>query len=448
MKKCMLITLSAILWIALSSAVFAGTCTDRSFSVDTATDDMCTSEYDYCRTNYTTDMALPSEVPTAVNDYCTDYADALVAQTYDATDAAYCMDYSLMGGGTPLPDSGDTDYCFAAQSCIAEQWQLICDDEADLCCLGGTIVITDPVTDPIPDPIPDPVPADTTPNVDDIDYTSNTYGFSITLPSGWSNFYTTQTQYPDVLYFDFYLPSSDGDMQLFSLGISTDGVPEMEEYLGENDTYTFSFSHFNGIAPDDLLDRVLEFDQIKQSFYAFDLVSSTTYDTDSDSPFSDISLHQYESAITYVEGQGIVNGYEDGTYKPNNPINRAEFMKIVMESGFDDSVFGGTNCFTDVTNDWYAQYVCAAKDLGIVSGYPDNSFKPGSYINLAEALKIIFETAAYISDETIEPVAGEWYQSYLDLANALGLINTINSDIGHNLTRGEMAEMIYLADTL
>ncbi len=446
MKKCMLITLSAILWIALSSAVFAGTCTDRGYSVDTANDDMCTTEYDYCRANYTTDMALPSEVPTAVNDYCTDFVEGLGAIAYDATDAAYCMNYSLMGIETPLPDSRDTDYCFASQACIADQWGIICDDEAALCCLGGTIVITDPApTDPVP---ADPAPTDTTPDVDDIDYTSNTYGFSITLPGGWSNFYTTQTQYPDVLYFDFYLPSSEGDMHLFSIGISTAGVPEMEEYLGENDTYTFSFSHFNGIAPDDLLDRVLEFDQIKQSFYEFDLVSSTTYDTDSDSPFSDISLHQYESAITYVEGQGIVNGYEDGTYKPNSPINRAEFMKIVMEAGFDDSVFGGTNCFTDVAGDWYAQYVCAAKDLGIVSGYPDNSFKPGNSINLAEALKIIFETSAYISGETIEPVAGEWYQAYLDLANALGLINTINSDVGHNLTRGEMAEIIYLADTL
>jgi len=163
-----------------------------------------------------------------------------------------------------------------------------------------------------------------------------------------------------------------------------------------------------------------------------------------ESCFLDTLGAQHETAICYVYQNGIVQGYSDGTYGPNNSINRAEFMKIMMGSNFDDSVLVGSYCFDDVGADWFAKYVCAAYDMGIVNGYSDGTFKPASNINLAEALKIIFEAAGV----DLEDAGGAWYQKYLDAANSMGLLFNVNSDPAHLLTRGEMAQIIYSADNL
>ena len=157
--------------------------------------------------------------------------------------------------------------------------------------------------------------------------------------------------------------------------------------------------------------------------------------------FSDVpSSHPNLDAIQYVKDQEIVDGYEDGTFKPDNSINRAEFTKIIMEAVFPGES-RGIRCFTDVNNEWFAKYVCRAKVEGIISGYPDGYFKPAVYISFAEAAKIIvnaFEINTGI--RTDDPV---WYKPYVD---ELGLKHAIPMSIdsfSKNITRGEMAEIIY-----
>jgi len=148
----------------------------------------------------------------------------------------------------------------------------------------------------------------------------------------------------------------------------------------------------------------------------------------------------YYDAIDYVEIYGIVEGYDDGTYRPDNEINRAEFTKILIEAKFPGEAIMGDDCFTDVpAATWYSKYVCFAKEQGILSGYADGSFKPAQSINLAEALKITLET--YFDD--IPNVGGDWYQKYWDYADSLGLILDDWDSASQNLTRGEMAELIY-----
>ena len=165
-------------------------------------------------------------------------------------------------------------------------------------------------------------------------------------------------------------------------------------------------------------------------------------------PVSDISGHKYEVAINFVKTEGAIEGYADGTYKPDSPVNRAEFTKILMAGLYDDASIVGSNCFSDVGGGWFARYVCAAKSLGIIGGYPDGEFKPANNINLAESFKIIMEISASLNDEIITPVEGEWYQVYFDLANMKNLLSTINNEPGHFLTRGEMAELMYKIGSL
>lgn len=155
--------------------------------------------------------------------------------------------------------------------------------------------------------------------------------------------------------------------------------------------------------------------------------------------FSDIFTdNPYLSAIATMKNKGIISGYSDGTFKPNNPINRAEFTKIIV--GLLTSTPNGSNCFKDVKNEWFAPHVCYAKANGIIGGYKDGTFKPSNNINLAEALKIML---AALKTPLSANMGTNWYDVYVNTANDLKLLSTINADITHNITRVEMAELIY-----
>lgn len=157
------------------------------------------------------------------------------------------------------------------------------------------------------------------------------------------------------------------------------------------------------------------------------------------SAFSDVSDSDNETAIEALEDAGIVEGYRDGSYRPNNSINRAEFVKVLMEAKYPGES-EGSQCFPDVTTDWYAKYVCAARDLDIVDGYPNQSFKPANPINLAEALKVLLETYQIPVCESCYEL---WYEPYYEAAQDLDLLDGVSLDPSHELTRGEMAQLIY-----
>jgi Protein of unknown function (DUF1566)/S-layer homology domain len=153
--------------------------------------------------------------------------------------------------------------------------------------------------------------------------------------------------------------------------------------------------------------------------------------------FTDIESHKNETAIEYITEAGIVEGYSDGTYRPNALINRAELLKIILEANDIDTTDGLSNCFPDVGTQWFAKYVCKAKEIEVVGGYPDGTFKPGNNVNFVEALKIVERSYGATITE-----GNPWYQGYIDEAKAKNLIPT---DINSNsalITRGQMADMI------
>lgn len=156
--------------------------------------------------------------------------------------------------------------------------------------------------------------------------------------------------------------------------------------------------------------------------------------------FSDVySTHINNDAITYLKGENVVQGYTDGSYKPENRINRAEFIKIIVASQTANPT--GSYCFTDVKNEWYAKYVCTAKNLGYVQGYADGSFKPGDYINFAEASKIVTKALGVKSDTT--GTNNEWFAGYVKGLENQKAIPTTIQDFDKDITRGDMAEVIW-----
>ena len=159
------------------------------------------------------------------------------------------------------------------------------------------------------------------------------------------------------------------------------------------------------------------------------------------SSFHDTQSHKYEPAIAFVEANGIVSGYSDYSFKPDNVINRAEFTKILVNAFVTSNILG-TNCFNDVNVEWFAPYVCTAKKLSIINGYPSGDFEPDQFISVAEALKIILNTIE-IDLPNISP-NDAWYAPYIWYATYSNLSFILsNNDISDHITRGEMAELIY-----
>ncbi len=154
----------------------------------------------------------------------------------------------------------------------------------------------------------------------------------------------------------------------------------------------------------------------------------------------DLPTSTWPQSINYLIDEGIVQGYPDGNFRPQKNINRAEFTKIVIGSLFDSQAIQreDDSCFSDVqAGEWFAPYVCLAQTEGILEGYPDGRFRPEQNINQAEALKILYE-AFY---EGVEPADGEWYQKYLDAAEYDGMLYfSVEQNPGdHILTREQMA---------
>ncbi len=169
--------------------------------------------------------------------------------------------------------------------------------------------------------------------------------------------------------------------------------------------------------------------------------------------------HANYKAIDFLEEAGIIRGYPDGSFKPQQTINRAEALKIVLlakeylgEKVMPDEVKNLD--FPDVgENDWFYSYVRLAFSAGIVQGYPDGSFKPGQEINAVESLKVVLKTvdeefSEYsVSENPYVDVASDaWFASYVDYAKNRQLIEAF-ADYKYlpsrQMSRAGFAELIF-----
>ena len=170
--------------------------------------------------------------------------------------------------------------------------------------------------------------------------------------------------------------------------------------------------------------------------------------------FPDVpSTHQNYKAITYLKKNGIIGGYADGTFKPGNTITRAETLKIALNgAGINTSAYASTaSMFSDVDdNNTLKQYINYAKYSGIVNGYPDGTYKPNNTITRGEASKVLINIQG-ISPvaPTVDPYAD--VSKTLDLAKYINYvkekklmdISSAYFGINTNMTRGDVAEMMY-----
>lgn len=171
--------------------------------------------------------------------------------------------------------------------------------------------------------------------------------------------------------------------------------------------------------------------------------------------------HPNAKAINSLKSDGVIAGYPDGNFKPDGEINRAELTKMIVATVLEPDATKYNNCFPDVKDEWFAAYICYAKEKGWVEGYSNGNFKPDSNINRVEAMKIVLEVlastklseTAVLNNKTVLDVdTADWYGKYFiyaDNNNLLDKQHIVEENGGYkyfpaeNISRKEVAEMIY-----
>lgn len=161
-------------------------------------------------------------------------------------------------------------------------------------------------------------------------------------------------------------------------------------WLNTNDHYSYLIGYSDGtVRPNGKITRA----EVATIFFRLLDDDTRAKYWSSENNFSDVSADKwYNNAVSTLSRMGVIGGYADGTFRPDAPISRAEFSKIAV-SFTQNNGSAVYNYFTDVkTTDWFAPYVTAAKDAGLIEGYSDGSFKPESKITRAEACAIVNRT--------------------------------------------------------
>lgn len=170
--------------------------------------------------------------------------------------------------------------------------------------------------------------------------------------------------------------------------------------------------------------------------------------------FQDVIGDKNQLAIQDLQERGIISGYPDGTFKPDQTLNRAELIKILVGgTGIQPLLQDYKSCFPDVQFEWFAPYVCYAKNKGWVQGYPDGTFKPGKTVNKVEAIKMLVNSQGYELPTIITGVIFEdvdntaWYAAFIKVAKEKGLLEETGTKFSPagDMERGAISENIYRA---
>ncbi|WP_404996437.1 S-layer homology domain-containing protein [Caldifermentibacillus hisashii] len=167
--------------------------------------------------------------------------------------------------------------------------------------------------------------------------------------------------------------------------------------------------------------------------------------------FPDVPAGEYADAINNLVGKGIINGFDDGTFKPNDPVLREQAAKILATALKLDTT--GTENYPDVSPDnWSYKYIVAVTKAGIFGGDESGKFNPFANLTRQEAAKIIVEAFDFTgsSELTFGDKANiqSWAVPYVKTAVANGILkgdDQGNFNPNANIKRGDFALMIQRA---
>ena len=207
------------------------------------------------------------------------------------------------------------------------------------------------------------------------------------------------------------------------------------------------------------------FDMLSGAFFAEPTEPTATTEVSETAPeydnlvFSDVTPEHwcYDKIVKFAE-KGYVNGYEDGTFRPNQTITRAEFVKIVNNFMGFEATTTETSAFEDISgNEWFAPYVNAAFENGYIRGYGDGTFKPNELIRRQEVIVILARLVGIAEQPlSLEDPRGlvrysdsaeveEWARQAVNNYSAYGFVKGYGDGtlrILQNVTRAEVVELL------
>ncbi|SHE97353.1 S-layer homology domain-containing protein [Tissierella praeacuta DSM 18095] len=157
----------------------------------------------------------------------------------------------------------------------------------------------------------------------------------------------------------------------------------------------------------------------------------------------DVVGTEYEKAISRLVAFGIIEGYPDGTFKPEKEVTRAEFAKILIEAlgiGNATKAATGVTKFSDVpASHWASGYINVASGQGLIKGYNNGTFQPEKKVSYAEALTMLVRALGYQDDF----LKGTWPGNYVAKAAEAGITAGVKFDSAVSAAnRGDVANLV------
>ena len=163
--------------------------------------------------------------------------------------------------------------------------------------------------------------------------------------------------------------------------------------------------------------------------------------------FTDVAdTAAYAQAVQTLAALGIVKGYEDGSFKPDDNITRAEVTTMVVAGiNATEQAQGmmGTTQFSDVQDEatkWASGYINVGVANKFISGFEDGTFKPAENVTYAQIISMLVRALGY---EQYADYLGGWPNGYLSLGQTTGVSKNVAASANDVVTRGQVAQLIY-----
>lgn len=194
-------------------------------------------------------------------------------------------------------------------------------------------------------------------------------------------------------------------------------------------------------------------EQINTKTFQINTLAATTT---AKAAFTDVTeTHKYFKAINFLKDEEVVKGYEDGSFKPDKSLTRAEFMKIILLGNRMEIKKADKPPFPDVPlGQWYTDYIATGASYDFIQGYQDGLFRPEQELSKVEALKILGELVSWDMNN-IDPSAtttkfsdvdlNQWYGKYIIYAEEKNILDDPLPRLNPNapISRGQMSEYIF-----
>ena len=155
-------------------------------------------------------------------------------------------------------------------------------------------------------------------------------------------------------------------------------------------------------------------------------------------PAADVVGKDYEDAVNVLTELGVVAGYKDGTYRPENVVTRAEMATFIIKAlGLNDYAVGKSE-FTDMAGHWADPYVAYAVSLGFVKGNTDGTFAPNATVTYDQAITMLVQALGYKA----EYMVGGYPGAFVNQAKTLGMLEGVQAGAA-GANRGDVAVLLF-----